>query len=307
MSDASTSVAQGFSPALSAVVVAFNGRAHLARCLQALAAQGCGSSLEVIVVAKVSRLSQAADLPGTCPFVRWIEAPAGQTIPQMRSLGIRHARGAVVALLEDDCVPAAGWAAAVLRAHQGPDIAVGGAVEPGAYRRSLDWAVYFCEYARFMLPLPEHDTWVLPGNNVSYKREAVAALNDTDGLEEVFVHGSWREQGRPMKADPGIVVSNENSWTLAHVSSVPFHHARAFAGKRLAGASLSRRLIYAVSAGALPVVHTGRIIARVARRPRRLLELARAFAWVALFGLSWSAGECVGYACGPGLSRQRWS
>jgi glycosyltransferase involved in cell wall biosynthesis len=294
-------------PALSAVVVAFNGRTHLERCLRALQAQSRGGSFEIVVVAKAERLREASPLRDALPSVRWIEAAPAQTIPQMRSLGIRHARGSIVALLEDDCVPSPVWADAVLRAHTGPDVAVGGAVEPGAYRRALDWAVYFCEYARFMLPLPERTTWVLPGNNVSYKREAVAALNDTDGLEEAFVHRSWHEQGRPMKADPDIVVSNENSWTLAHVSSVPFHHARAFAGKRLAGARRPRRLIYAACAGALPVVHTGRIIARVARRPRRLLDLARAFAWVALFGLSWSAGECVGYACGPGLSRQRWS
>lgn len=288
---------------LSAVVVSFNSVPRLARCLAALKAQRAGHAIEVIVVSKATR---GNDFPDAAA-VRWIHAPVDATIPQMRMLGVRNARGEIVALLEDDCVPAATWAEAVLRAHDGPDVAVGGAVEPGAYRRALDWAVYFCEYARFMLPLPRGRTWILPGNNVSYKRSAVAALSDEEGLEEVFVHRSWHEQGRPMKADPDIVVENENSWTLAHVSSVPFHHARAFAGKRLAHAQWRRRWMYAAASVALPVVHTGRIIARVARCPRRLPELARAAAWVALFGLSWSAGECVGYTFGPGMSRQRWS
>jgi hypothetical protein len=242
------------------------------------------------------------------PETLWVNATDG-TIPRMRSQGIAASRGDVVALIEDDCVVEAYFGSAVLRAHAGPHVAVGGAVEPGSYLTALDWATYFCDYARFMLPFPAGDASVLPGNNVSYKRAVVdelLSLGAANGLQEAFVHAAWRQSGRLMKADPQVVVRNENAWTVAAVSSLPFHHGRAFAGQRGQNWTLTRRLAFAAATVALPALHGGRILTRVVGKRRRVGQLARALPWVVLFGLSWSAGECVGYALGPGTSLQRW-
>ena len=55
-------------------------------------------------------------------------------------------------MTEDHCVAGDGWLQSVVRAHEAADAAVGGAVENGATDRVVDWAVYFCEYGRYMLP-----------------------------------------------------------------------------------------------------------------------------------------------------------
>lgn len=297
-------------PALSVVVVSFNRVPQLERCLRSLAASLAPPNTEVIVVRKFGHedADNMATVQAAFPEARWVNATAG-TIPRMRSRGVAASRGEVVALIEDDCVVDAQFGSALLRAHASPHVAVGGAVEPGSYRMSVDWAVYFCDYARFMLPFPAGDASVLPGNNVSYKRavvEELLSLGGADGLQEAFVHAAWSRSGRPMKADPQVVVRNEHSWTLAAVSSVPFHHGRAFAGQRGQNWPLPRRLAFAAAAVGLPALHAGRILIRVVTRRRRMGQLARALPWVALFGLSWSAGECVGYALGPGTSLQRW-
>jgi hypothetical protein len=296
-------------PALSVVVVSFNETWQLERCLRSLAAQVAPPKTEVIVVRKWDReTDDMAALQSAFPDTRWLNATDG-TIPRMRSQGIAASRGDVVALTEDDCVVEAHFGSALLRAHSSPHVAVGGAVEPGSYKTALDWATYFCDYARFMLPFPEGDASVLPGNNVSYKRAVVAellSLGGADGVQEAFIHAAWSRSGRPMKADPQVVVRNENSWTVAAVSSLPFHHGRAFAGQRGQSWPLPRRLAFAAAAVVLPALHGGRILTRVVGRRRRVGKLARALPWVALFGLSWSAGECVGYALGPGTSLQRW-
>lgn len=298
------------APPLSVVVVSFNPLPQLERCLRSLAAQRACPHTEVIVVGQWSDKSPGnlAALQRAFPEATFVDSLDG-TVPRLRRLGVEASRGEVVALLEDDCVVDADFGSSVLRAHATPHVAVGGAVEPGAYRRAVDWAAYLCDYSRFMLPFSEGDATVLPGNNVSYKRavvDEVLALGGVNGLQETFIHAAFDRSGRPMKTDPRIVVRNEHSWTIADVSSVPFQHGRAFGGQRGRAWSRPRRLAFSAAAVGLPVLHVGRILIRVLRRRRAVSPLALALPWVVLFSLCWSAGECVGYARGVGASLGRW-
>ena len=302
---------QQTAPALSIVVVSF-GRTldALERCLRAVNAQRVARDAEIIVVRKwhVEAGEDAGNLASKFRHVRWLNATDG-TIPHMRRLGVAESSGQVVALVEDDCVVDVDWGGSIMRAHAGPHVAVGGAVEPGAYRSALDWAVYFCDYSRFMLPFAGGEESLLPGSNVSYKRRVVPellAITEQEGLQETFVHRAWHETGKPMFADPRIVVRNEHRWTVADVSSVPFHHGRAFGGRRAHTWGLEQKMLFALSTAALPLVQVARILLRVARRRRAIVPLVRALPWIGLFNVSWAAGECVGYAMGAGDSLRRW-
>ena len=298
-------------PSLSAVVVSINPLATLERCLASLAAQGEGA-LEVVIVRDPARdtshQAELAALRGRYPAARWVAAPDAATVPRMRALGLAEGRGTVIALIEDDCLPAPDWCRAVLAAHGDRYAAVGGAIEPDDYRRGLDWAVFFNDYARFMLPFAPHETWVLPGNNVSYPRRVVSDLVRAAaerGLEEAFVHKAWHQAGRPMKADPAIVVRIVRRSGVSDVTVVPFHHARAYAGHRAESAGLKRWLL-AAGTLALPAVLVGRIISRVARRGRHSARLVQAFGWLLVYIVCWSAGEWCGYVTGPGRSARYW-
>jgi hypothetical protein len=65
-------------------------------------------------------------------------------------------------------------------------------------------------------------------------------------------------------------------------------------------------MLYAAAGLVLPLLHVGRIVRRVVERRRAGLPLVRALPWVGIFGVSWAAGECLGYAIGPGDSLRRW-
>lgn len=299
-------VRESISPVVSVVVVSFSPLAQLVRCLQALASQAQGT--EIVVARHAPADGDESAALAVCPALRWI-ATRDAIVPRMRREGVVASNGAVVALLEDDCVIAPGFVERLRDAHASPYAAIGGAVEPGGYRRALDWAAYFCDYSRFMLPFGPGDREALPGNNVSYKREAlerVLAGGDFDGLQETFVHARLREAGLPMKADPRLVVRNEHAWTPADLTAVPFHHARAFGGQRGRPWPAWRRLAAAAACAGLPVLHVGRILIRVVSRRRHIWQLVRALPWIAVFGASWAAGECLGYARGPGTSLERW-
>lgn len=297
-------------PRLSVVVVSFNAPALLAQCVSAIAAQSRPSEVEIVVVADATRAEALDALTPRFPSVRIVRAPASSTVPRMRVLAIEQCRGDIVALLEDDCVVEPGWCDAISAAHRGDEVAVGGAVEPGPYRRGLDWAVYFCEYGRFMLPLrPQPEiALALAGNHVSYKRHVVQrALPDlAGGFYDLFVHTTWAAARLPMRAEQNLVLRNLNSWSLRHVTTVPYHHGRAYAGQRFAGQPAWRRAGIGCLALALPVVKVGRVVRDVVARRRYAGRLLQALPWIVVFMTSWSVGEAIGCVGGPGTSASKW-
>ena len=303
----------------------------LEQCLAALAADaGARDDIEIIVVRDGERADDAVgggrrDAPTARPAVipavhghgaprqpvrgvRFIAAPPGTTVPRLRTLGIAAARGEAVALLEDDCVVRDGWCDAAIGVTASPHVAIAGAVEPGAYARSLDWAVYFCEYARFMLPLPTAGSPPLPGNNAAYKRSALAALppGPGGGFQEVFVQAEWQRAGLTTGAADTLVVHNINRWPVRQLTAVPFHHARAYAARRFHGRPLTARATIAAMTLALPALKVVRLIRETGNRGRLMGRLIRSLPWVLVFTSSWSAGEIAGLLAGPGRSAAEW-
>lgn len=298
------------APRLSAVVVAFTGGPVLGLCLAALHAQVAVGEIDVVVVfdPEGSCAGDAARAQALYPAVHWVRAKPEATVPQMRSLGIAASRGEIIALLEGDCVVAPGWAAAALAAHDTPDVAIGGAVEPGPYVTALDWAVYFCEYGRFMLPLRPRANLALAlaSNNVTYKRQPlVRAAGESRGFYEIPVHSAWQAAGLPMRTDDTLVLRNHNSWSLPHMTSVPYHHGRTFAAQRFPGRP-GRRALFGLLALSLPALKTGRVIVDTVSRKRLTGRLIQALPWIVVFMTSWSYGEAMGYLRGPGASATRW-
>lgn len=295
--------------ALTVVVVSFNAPPIVERCLAALVEQGLAPDVEIVVV-RATGVGDAGTeaLRRRFSQCRWITPPSGDTIPRMRCRGMAVARGDIVALIEDDCVIDDVWYTAVMSAHREPWVAVGGAVEPGAYARALDWAVYLYEYGRFMLPFESRPSAILPGNNVSYKRNTLASeiLGRTTEFHDVFVHASWASNGLPMLITPTLVVTNRNSWPITYATVSPFHHGRAFAAMRMAAHSWWRRGAHAILAPFLPILQILRIFRLTVVKRRNVGRSFVALPWLFIFGGSWAIGEAVGALFGAGRSAEHW-
>lgn len=291
---------------LSVIVVCLNSAQVREACLASLVSQVNGEGIEVLAVGpwetgneEQNRMSQRF------PNVSWLSVSNHTTVPQMRTCGILQSQGEVIALLEDDCVVADGWCLEILKAHTGNQPVIGGAVSPGDYRRFLDWAVYFCEYARFMAPF-SGEKEALPGNNVTYKRASLPSLMEGQGFYEVFFHSEWLHSGGKLIADPALSVKNINQWSLRHITHFPFHHGRAFAGMRAGSYPIWRKILYSLLSIGLPVVKAARLAGEVANRRRYLVEFLFAIPWTMIFLTSWSVGELIGYTAGPGHSADEW-
>ncbi|MCC6500703.1 MAG: glycosyltransferase [Anaerolineales bacterium] len=297
---------------LSVVVVCLNAADVREACLHNLAQQAHPEEVEVLAVGCWSAENMRSDANSDSivssarfPGIRWLSVSPDTTVPQMRTYGILQSRGEIIALLEDDCAISDGWLTNVMQAHAQAHPIIGGAIVPGNYRRWLDWAIYFCEYGRFMPPFSGAQR-ALPGNNVTYKKTSLPILKPGDGFYEVFFHESWQNAGGELLSDAKLSIENINHWSLRHTTQVPYHHGRAFAGMRSADFPVWRRGVYALLSLALPLLKAYRLAAVAFNRRRYGVQFIFSLPWVMVFLASWSLGELVGYAAGAGQSLEQW-
>jgi GT2 family glycosyltransferase len=289
---------------LSIVVAAWNGPSMLKQCLDSLKSQSEAAGAEIVVASNF----EVGETGRQFPHIKHLALSAAATVPELRTAGLNCARGEIVALLEDNCLVDQGWCEAVQQAHLQPHSIIGGAVENVGNDAALDWAVYFYDYGKYMNPNQAGIVSTLSGNNVSYKRPALASVNDAyqNGFFETFVHEELKKRGYCLWLAPSAIVYHQKRYEARHALAQCFHHARSFAGKRIAEAPLAKRLFFVAGSLLLPVLLPARIAASVIRKGRHNKELLMSFPHLMLLMSSWSLGEFCGYLCGEGSSARMW-
>lgn len=293
-------------PLVSVVVASVSGWPSLAACLEALRGQEGDLEIEVIVADRCGGDLPAAVRTGF-PDVSLFEMPPHTSIPALRARGLRTARGRFVAILEDHCNVDSRWALALQRSVEAGHLVFGGSVENGAVQRSVDWAVFFCEYARFMPPLQRGPAAEITGNNSVYERALLERMGEAVHAElwESFLHASLHEQGVAFHCEPDLRVVHAKSFGFLYFISQRYHYSRSFAGMRLREAGLGRRLLYAGATPLLPPLLLARLVLEVRRKPGNWGRFARALPALGVFLPVWAWGETVGALLGPGRSLER--
>jgi Glycosyl transferase family 2 len=287
-------------PELSVVVASVNGFPYVGRCLDALAERAPGVE---VVVADATDGETRRRLTEGWPAVKVLAFDEPQTIPELRAAGIFAASAPVVAVIEDHCRVTPRWAAATVGAHEDGHSVVGGPIRNVATERARDWAAFFCEYSAFMEPLPEGETDGLTGMNVSYDREAIAAVEDLlrQGRWETWLHARLRERGFGLYCAAEMVLEHDKDFGLGEFLSQRWHYSRSYAGMR--NETLGRRrFLYALGAPLLPPVLYWRMARSVFSRGRRRREFILSTPLIILYVFTWAAGETVGYTFGGGRS-----
>ena len=299
---------------LSVVVTVVDAGATLRRCLDGLAAQDSPPSMQVIVpfdesIEEVGRL--AAHYPGFAflgmgriEVARPIDTPGGQheLFDRRRSAGLAAAEGEIVAILEDRGVPDPDWAERVDRLHALPHAVIGGAVECGV-DRTLNWAVYFCDFARYQLPLDAGPRPYVTDVNISYKRDALEKTRDLwrDRYHETTVNWAIARDGGTLFLTPELVVrQHREGLRLGPVLHERLDWGRLFAYTRVRECTTGRRAMYALLSPVLPVLLFLRHTRMQIQKRARLGAFVRAAPFVAVLLAAWSLGELRGYVTGRG-------
>jgi hypothetical protein len=232
-----------------------------------------------------------------------IHIPDGDVF-ELRSEAVSAAKGRIVAITEDHCVPADDWHVAIVRAHdQFWDVAaVGGTMLNGSRDRAIDRANFLVTFGAFLPPLAlRHSTHATPAINTSIKREC---LNDYDlvpGLLEMEIGPHMHRVGQ-MVQDERIRVTHHQSYGVSNTVRAHFHNGRSTAAlpyRRPPARELTIRTGHNLALPFLLLRQLGRT-ARSKREHRT--EFAKALPMIVLLVFAHCAGELVGTLFGPGNS-----
>ncbi len=309
--------ASATAPPLSVVLVILGGHPYLLRCLDGLKSQVGVPDVEILIPCD-ERIPEVSALRKQFPTVRFVHVEGKRSYAELRALGVRKARGTIVALTEDHCAPALDWCARILEAHAGPHAAVGGVVEKVQPDTMLNWAIYLCDFGRYMSPVPEGPAGYLTDCNVSYKQAALASIAHvwSDEFHETSVHRALQAQGESLWLSPRIIVHQQRSLPFGAAVRDRYAFGRLFASVRVSAITWRRRALYVGSSFLLPPLLLGRVASNVLRKRRHVGEFIRSLPALMLMTTIWAWGEFVGYLTGrPGKAlmpagrrpRQGWT
>jgi GT2 family glycosyltransferase len=207
-------------PMVSVIVCSYNGGATLKPCLDALLAIDY-PNYEVILVDDGST-DDTPQIAARYPQVRTIRQ-ANLGLSAARNVGLKAARGAIVAYTDSDCLPDRDWLTFLVSQLQqcdaaavgGPNLAPESGRVPACVAAAPGQPMHvLANYS----PSPERDQVAehIPGCNMAFRREALEAINGFD------------DQFRKAGDDVDICWRLEHAgyWTTFAPAAVVWHYRR---------------------------------------------------------------------------------
>jgi hypothetical protein len=296
-------------PELSAVVVVGKRRVRGQRVLANLCAQTAVDRIEIVVV----DIGPEDDPPLVIDAgvrSQYTRQPHEELWGRARSYACRQARAPVVAFLEEHCFPAPGWAEALLRAHEGPWAAVGYAFTNDNPETYVGRASLVKDYGPWMHPVKSGPSTLLPGNNVSYKRDLLLGFGEElDHLltPDFSIQRRLAQAGHLMCLEPEALAAHQNFEQVWASALANYHYARFLAARRVGalGWGASRRIVQGVltPAGA-PLIGVIRLFRSLdGREGLRPLFVASLPVYLTVAVVA-AVGEALGYLFGEGSSER---
>jgi hypothetical protein len=284
-------LARNSNPSLSIVVGSNGAPGSVESCLEALATQIDGA--EVIVCEPGA---SPAELQARFPFAAFHER-AGALVPALWRDGIDAASGDAVALTISPMRPAPDWVAAIRTCLEHDEV-VAGAIDPdGEVMRLVDWAEYFCRYARDMRPIARCENPEIPGDNCAYRRVLLERTREVyrDGFWEPEVNRELRAQGVHLWHDPAVVVYHGRSAGFAAFVRQRLLHGREYGRQRGRRFGAGRNTAGVALAALVPAVLAARTAREVLSRRRCRARFLASLPVLLVFDVAWAAGEARGH------------
>lgn len=225
---------------------------------------------------------------------------AHDLIDKRTAYGIKNAKGEIIGLLEDTCVPKENWCEQVLEAHQLPYAVIGGAIEHTG-KGTLNWATFFLDFSRYLPPIPENRVNSLSDLNITYKRSSLENVRTywIDRYNEFLVHEAFAELHISLWLRPQILVyQDRGELRFKEVARERYAWGRYFAGIRSRRMPQGVRLLYVLFSPAIPVIILIRIILKIFETNRHVDKLIKALPYLSILTIIWSLGELIGYITG---------
>jgi GT2 family glycosyltransferase len=296
------------NPDLSVIIASYNSGNLLKECLDSLQNQRTEKTFEIVVVDS-SPNGLTVGIGEKFPEVKWYQFPERKFCGDARNFGLSVAKAEIIAFIDADCRAAPNWVGQILRAHQFPPLAIGGAIANGNPDSIIGWAAYLCEFSQWMPGGLSGMIADIAGANMSYKRETFEKhglfLEGTYSSDTEF-HWRLERSGHFLRFVPSILVFHHNIDQFKRFLKHEFEHGRSFARVRMKNQDFSkwRSLFYGTFFFLIPWWLLLKVGVRNLKNRIHLFYFLKTWPLLMLGLMSWSLGECVGYLVGP-LSPRR--
>lgn len=294
---------------LSILVTVVSGKKSVARCLHEICMQADFEIMEVIVPYDDWSLD-IADLSSEFPevifhFIDDLGLAASKNVSSFqhrlydrrRAMGLRIAKGEIIAMIEDHAIPAEDWCDTIIALHKQPIDVIGGAIE-NKIDRPLNWAWYYCDFGRYGRPLKETESHYLSDINISYKRGALMSVRDewNEAYHETTVNWALTRMGKKLRLDERLLVYQERpGMTIIQAFGERISWGRVFAETRAKELGVFKRFLYCAGSLILPVVLLSRVAGHMRRQNQPISKIATFMPYTVWLLIGWSVGEAVGY------------
>ena len=286
-------------PQLSVIIASYNSEKTIEDCLKSLENQKTDKNFETIVVDSSTDGTNEL-VEKRFPKVKLYKFAERKFCGDARNFGISVAKGEIIAFIDADCTADRNWVDKILKAHESPYPAIGGAIANGNPESYIGWAAYFCEFSQWMPQTTSGNIEEVPEGCLSIKRWAFKKYGPfPEGTYSEDTLFNWRlskSQEKPLFI-PSIKVRHINQTNFFKLLKKQAIHGKFFAIVRISTKNFSvfRRSVFVIFSPLLPFVLFYRICKRITQNKTYVKQFIIASPIVFFSLISWSWGEFCGY------------
>jgi len=289
-------------PEISVIITSYNARETIESTFKSLEEQKTSESFEVILID--SSADGSADIvESKFPHVKIHRFSERKFCGSARNIGISKAEGRIITFIDADCLAEPNWIEEILKAHESPHIAIGGAIGNANPESYVGWAAYFSELSKWM-PGTRHQ-WMddIGGGMMSYKKEVFDKYGDfIEGAYSSDSDFHWRlgKNGHRLWFVPSILISHHNIEEIGTFLKHEVFHGQHFAKVRIQGEAFSiwKRLFYVILSPLVALKIFSEITFNNIKNRNYLTQFLKSSPLLALGVICWTLGEAIGYARG---------
>jgi GT2 family glycosyltransferase len=294
-------------PSLTVILAAVDDYETIVETLRAAEEQTAAADLELLmVVDSLARFDAPADFAQRHPHVRVVEVGRPLLLQQARAIGVTHAKGDFVFILEDHCLPERDCLARILaRMRDGRWSVIGPGFTSGNRRSVWGRAANLLTYGEWMGFEHGEERAYVSGYSSAWRRSSLESFPAT--LEQDLAIPSrlqqrLREAGERLYFEPRAVMVHWEASSHRWVSSILFQQGRGMGFVRQGTAPWGGKVRASLRWPAL-VAYRGLRGMRAWWRMRETSPgVLFAVPWLACV---WSTGEMLGYWSRDGESLLR--